>query len=107
MEEEERQKTTAKGPQGLRFTFITRKANTKHANSTKEIHRGDKGPHKVLRHKHCCRSPLSGGNPSFTAGNGSFGAQQCDQRSQICWEHPAGQDTGTSDRIPLFTKVLK
>lgn len=44
------------------------------------------------------------GDPSFTAGIGSFGAQQCHQRRQICWEHPAGQETDTSNHIPLFTK---
>ena len=48
-----------------------------------------------------------GENPSFTAGDGSFGAQQCDQRSQISREHPAGQDTGTSDGIPPSAKVWK
>lgn len=104
MEEEERQKTTSKGLQGLCFTLISRRTNAKRANNTGEIQCGDTGPHKVLQHKHCEHSPTLGWNPSFTAGSGSFGAQQCNQRRQICREHPAGQETDTSSHIPLFTK---
>lgn len=66
-----------------------------------------RGCARCWQHQRCCHSPISGGIPSFTAGDGKFGAQQRDQRRQICREHPGGQDTATSNYIPLCTKVLK